>query len=208
MSQLKDIEIRPIMPSSMFTGFSMQDLEDMVNENPSLRGYIQGYLAERRLKVQIEALPDVTSVEKIQDSSDEKGDFKVIYKGVPITIESKSVATDSVKEDILTQTWQAKVRVKNSDRREVVIEGFGTINTSCLTRGQFDILAISCFAVSGEWDFLFIENRYLPEAGIPGLMKTSFMINPATTPCLTHNLPKLLETCYLNKVQLAQAVSY
>jgi hypothetical protein len=196
------------MPNSLFTGFSMQDLEDMVDENPSLRGYIQGYLAERRLKTQIETLPYVTSVEKIKDQSDEKGDFRVIYKGMTLTVESKSVATDSVKEDLLTQTWQAKVRVKNSDRREVIIEGFGTINTSCLTRGQFDILAISCFAVSGEWDFLFIENRYLPGTDMPGLMKTSFLINPSTTPCLTSNLPKLLETCYLNKVQLAQAVSY
>lgn len=189
--------------TSILSGFSISDLEEMICENPSLRGYMQGYLAERVLRKQLEQLEDVTSVTKIPDQDDEKGDFKVVYKGKPITIEVKSIATDSVKEDVLTQTWQGTVRIKNTDKRELQIEGVGTISSTKLLKGQFDILAICCFAVSGEWNFMFLENKYIPEdTEIPGLLKTSFVINPATTACLTHDVKKLLDSTYVNKYEV------
>lgn len=179
---------------SILSGFTMDDLQELIEENSSLRGYLQGYLAERALRAQILRIPGVESVTKIPDRDQEKGDFKVLYRGVPMTIEVKSVMTDSIKEDILSQTWQGSVMVKNTDKREVSVEGLGTIATTKLERGQFDILAICCFAVSGEWDFLFIENRFIPaaEEGY-NLLKTKFIVNPGTTPGVTDNLVNLLE---------------
>jgi len=180
--------------ASILSGFSMNDIQEMIDENSSLRGYLQGYLAERSLKRQMLQIPGVSSVKKIPDRADEKGDFEVVYQGVPITVEVKSVMTSSVREDILTQNWQGSVLVKNTDKREVTVEGVGTISTTKLTRGQFDILAICCFAVSGEWDFMFIENRFIPAAEEHhDLLKTQFIINPSTTPGLTDNLVKLLD---------------
>ncbi|MNK27614.1 hypothetical protein D3C87_459760 [compost metagenome] len=185
---------------TILSGFSLNDIEEMVSENPSLRGYLQGYLAEKVLRKKLEELPGVTSVTKIPDSASEKGDFKVIYKGTPITIEVKSLATNSVKEDILTQTWQGTVRIKNTDKREIEVDGIGTVSSSKLFKGQFDILAVCCFAVSGQWDFVFMENKYIPEdSEMPGLLKTSFVINPATTACLTEDLLKVLESTYSSK---------
>jgi hypothetical protein len=191
--------------ASILSGFSMSDLQDMIDENPSLRGYLQGYLAERSLKKQMLELPDVSSVKKIPDRSLDKGDFEVVYKGVSITVEVKSVATASIREDLLTQNWQGSVLVKNTDKREVMVEGIGTIQTTKLTRGQFDILAICCFAVSGKWDFMFIENRFIPSAEeSENLLKTRFTINPSTTPGLTYNLIKLLEKTLEIKAQALQ----
>jgi hypothetical protein len=150
-------------------------------------------------------IPGVTSVTKIPDRDAEKGDFKVVYKGVPMTIECKSVTTSSVREDVLTQNWQGSVLVKNTDKREVTVEGIGTFQTTKLTRGQFDILAVCCFAVSGEWDFVFLENRFIPSADESyDLLKTQFTINPSTTPGLTHNLTKLLEKTLEIKAQALQ----
>lgn len=179
---------------SILSGFTMDDIQELIDENSSLRGYLQGYLAERALKAQIIQIPGVESVIKIPDRDQEKGDFKVVYKGVPITIEAKSVMTDSIRSDVLSQTWQGSVMVKNTDKREVQVDGIGTITTTKLERGQFDILAICCFAVSGEWDFLFIENRFIPAADEGyNLLKTKFIVNPGTTPGVTNNLAKLLE---------------
>lgn len=188
--------------NSILQGFSISDVEEMISENPSLRGYLHGYLAERVLKKKLEAVPGVTSVAKIPDSVPEKGDFRVIYNSTPITIEVKSIATESVRENLLTQTWQGLVKIKNTDKRDIEVDGIGVISSSKLLKGQFDILAICCFAVSGEWDFVFIENKYIPEDEIPGLLKTSFVINPADTPGLTNDIAKLLDKTYLNKCGL------
>lgn len=183
----------------------MNDLQEMIDENPSLRGYIQGYLAERALKTQLLNIAGVSAVRKIPDMAPEKGDFEVIYKNVPLTIECKSVKTGSVKEDVLTQSWMGTVGVCNTDKREITIEGFGNISTSKLIRGQFDILAISCFAVNGEWSFMFIENRFLPSAEEHrDLLKSSFIINPATTPGLTEDISRVLEKALEIKAQAAQ----
>jgi len=191
--------------ASILSGFSMEDIQEMIDENSSLRGFLQGYLAERALKKQILEIPGVSSVTKIPDRDAEKGDFKVVFRGVPITIECKSVMTSTVKEDVLTQTWQGSVLVKNTDKREVTVDGIGTFQTTKLTRGQFDILAICCFAVSGEWDFLFIENRFIPAADESyDLLKTRFTVNPSTTPGVTNSLEKLLEKTLEIKGQALQ----
>ena len=187
---------------SILNGFTMDDIQEMISENPSLRGFLQGYLAERALKKQILEIPGVSSVTKIPDRDAEKGDFKVVYKEVPITVEVKSISTSSVRDDVLTQTWQGSVTVKNTDKREVTVDGIGTFQTTKLVRGQFDILAVCCFAVSGTWDFVFMENRFIPSAAeSQTLLKTQFIINPSTTPCLTHNLVKLLEKTLEIKAQ-------
>ncbi len=180
---------------SILSEFSQEELEAVIAENSSLRGYLQGYLAEVALKKQLLQMPGITSVIKIPDQDKEKGDFKVIYKGQTVTIEVKSVTTSSVKDDILHDTWQGTVSIKNTDKRDVLVDGIGTVSCTSLVKGEFDILAISCYAVSGTWDFLFIENEYLPEKSskLPGFIKTSFTVNPATTPCVTHDILSILD---------------
>lgn len=180
--------------TSILSGFTIEDIQEMIEENSSLRGYLQGYLAERALRSQVEKIPGVTFVKKIPDQGSEKGDLQISYKGSIITVEVKSLKTDSVTEDLFTQTWEGKVGIKNTDKREVEVDGIGTLSTTKLIRGQFDILAICCFAVSGKWDFMFIENRFIPAAEEHrDLLKTQFTINPYNTPGLTDDLQKLLE---------------
>lgn len=186
---------------SILKDFTQEELEEVITENSSLRGYLQGYLAEVSLKKQLLQIPGVTSVIKIPDQGKEKGDFKVVYKNKQITIEVKSIATNSVRDDVLNDTWQGKVQVKATDKWTIEVDGIGTITGTSLVKGKFDILAISCYAVSGKWDFVFIENEYLPEktSQIPGLIKTSFTINPATTPCLIEDIVDALDSVIAKK---------
>jgi hypothetical protein len=186
---------------SILSEFTPEEIESVIEENPFLRGYIQGYLAEVSLRKQLLLIPGITEVTKIPDSSSEKGDLKVIYKNQVVTIEVKSICTKSVRQDVLNDTWQGTVSVKASDKKEIFLEGVGMIDTISLVKGTFDILAISCYAVSNTWDFMYITNEYLPEKSfkLPGLIKSSFVINPSTTPCVTSNIVSLLEEVILKK---------
>ena len=180
-----------------------ETLSNMLKENPNLRGMFQGYISEVELKKQLLATPGVTNVVKIQDQDPEKGDLKVTYLGEEITIEVKSISTDSVKWDHLNDIWCGTVTLKSTDIREITIEGKGKLRCTHLERGQFDILAISCFAVYNEWEFHFMESDYLPSSKLStDYLKTSFVVNPETTPCLVPTLPEILHSVYLKKQML------
>jgi len=188
--------------TSILAGVSTSDIETLMDENPSLRGYMQGYLAEMMLRRKLIGLDGVEEVVKIPDRDVERGDLKILYRGCPITMEVKSVATSSIKEDTMNGTWQGTVLVKNTDRRVVKVNGLGEVTSTNLVKGEFDILAICCFAVRGCWDFAFIESRYLPEPDtLPGLVKTKFSINPMLTGGLTHDPLKVLEAVRRRKTQ-------
>jgi hypothetical protein len=184
------------MTNSILSDFTSAELESLIEENPSLRGYIQGYLGELALKKQLLKIGGVTSVEKISDHHADKGDLRVIYNGRVVSVEVKSLKTTSVRPDVLNDTWQGTVLIKNTDKREIDVPGIGIINTSSLIKGEFDILAICCYAVSKKWEFLFIENRYLPEKSQlqPGVLKTSFIINPDTTALVSSDFIKVVES--------------
>jgi hypothetical protein len=181
---------------SILSGFSMDDLEYLVSTNSSLRGYLQGYLAELKLSIILASIEGVTEVTKIPDQHSRKGDFEVIYKHLPITIECKSVKTASVKQDGLHDSWEGNVGVRNSDSVELDVEGC-QMRTSLIQKGTFDILAVCCFAAVGDWEFLYIENKYLPESSVgPGFIDANFKINPRTTAGVIHNPALALERIY------------
>lgn len=186
---------------NILSKFTLGEIEEILSENSSLRGYLQGYLAEYSLKKQLLYLPNVASVVKIPDQSEEKGDLRVTYKGLNITIEVKSIATDSVGEDILNDTWKGTVQIKNTDSRQLELAGIEPFYSSYLKRGEFDILAISCYAVYNDWEFLFMENEHLPSSSKhPDLLKTSFVVNPETTALVSKTIQSLLETVWQKKM--------
>jgi hypothetical protein len=42
--------------------------------------------------------------------------------------------------------WQGKAQVDASDSRTISLPDGSTMKTTCLLRGEFDILAVNCFA--------------------------------------------------------------
>lgn len=185
--------------ASPLDGFTFDDIEYLIETNPYLRGYLSGYLAELSLQRQLEGLPNISSVRKIPDAEQRKGDLEVVYKGLPLTIECKSIESSSIKVDHLHNSWTGSVSIKNSDKRTIMVSG-EEVSLTNLVKGTFDILAISCFAVNGTWSFLFIENKYLPEKNLtPGLISTKLLINPKTTACVQEDISLVLEKAYQNK---------
>jgi hypothetical protein len=69
----------------------------VVRDNPSLRGMILGYIAERKLK-DLFILSGKTNNHRKDDdhNRDKKGDLTLNYKGEEIIIEVKSLQTNSI----------------------------------------------------------------------------------------------------------------
>ena len=139
-----------------------QDLSELVDQNPSLRGILIGYVAEKKLQDLLLARTSVTEVRKDDDHDrTRKGDRRLTYKGRNFIVEVKSIQTNSVK-NLGNKQWTGRAQVDASDSRDVVFPDGTSLKTTCLLRGQFDVLAINCFAFGGQWRFAFALNSELP----------------------------------------------
>jgi hypothetical protein len=174
---------------------SLDDLEGMMMENPNLKGYIQGYVAEMNLRRLLLQTPEVVSVTKIPDSRDQTGDFSVVFRDETLIIEAKSLRSYTVQSDFLNQSWEGSVQVCRSHGSKTS-DDFPTI----INHNEFDILAICCIAATEDWSFYFLEKLYYPDTiSTPGHFPNRFKINPLTTPGLTNNVHKVLNMAYERK---------
>ena len=141
-----------------------EDLTSAIDENPSLRGMLLGYVAEYKLRnLWFVGKPNVTHFVKHDDHNrKKKGDLVVTYKGHPFIVESKSLQTHSIRRE--GDCWIGKAQCDASDRRTVTFADGSTLETTCLLAGEFDILAINLFAFENQWRFAFAKNSDLPRS--------------------------------------------
>lgn len=144
-------------------GISEHDLTELVDQNPSLRGILLGYVAERKFHETFLDHPAITEKGKDDDHDrTRKGDRRITYKGTSLVIEVKSLQTNLVK-NLGNDCWAGKSQVDASDSREVTFPNDSTLKTTCLLRGEFDLLAVNCFAFGDRWRFAFALNSELPQ---------------------------------------------
>jgi hypothetical protein len=119
-----------------------------------------GYVAEYKLRsMWFIGRPGVTHHVKHDDHDrKKKGDLVVTYKTHPFIIESKSLQTNSIREE--GGVWFGKAQCDASDRRIVTF----TNGSTCLLAGEFDILAVNLFAFENQWRFVFAKNSDLPRS--------------------------------------------
>ena len=145
------------MPKSILERWEVtaEELTRVVDQNPSLRGMMFGYLAELKLENLLRQQQEgPLRIEKPDDHDrTKKGDSVVIYKERQFIFESKSLQTNTIgKTD---HGWAGKAQVDASDRRTVTLPDGTQLNTTCLLRGGFDILAVNIFAFEEQWRFVF-----------------------------------------------------
>jgi hypothetical protein len=141
----------------------------LLEENPSLRGMLQGYVAELKLKETVTSIAGVSYTEKFDDHNrKKKGDLYIIYRDKAFDLESKSVQSNSVKWDDNKKQWTGKAQVDASDRRTITLPNGSTLDTTLLLRGEFDILAVNCYAFENQWGFIYARNKDLPTSNYRG----------------------------------------
>lgn len=139
-----------------------EQLTELLSKNPSLRGMLLGYVAEHKLRKIITSFPEVTFTTKFDDHNrKKKGDLYIVYHGKAFNVESKSLQTNTVKFDE-NQCWTGKIQVDASDRRNITLPNGDQLNTTLLLRGEFDVLAVNCYAFENKWHFIFAKNQDLP----------------------------------------------
>lgn len=125
---------------------SPEELTQIVEDNPSLRGFLFGYISEYKARAYFAGHKEITNLKKYDDHDrTSKGDISFLYKGKEFRIEAKSLQTNSVLNTGFDQ-WSGKFQCDASDRREILLPNGHTINTTCLAVGEFDIVAISLYA--------------------------------------------------------------
>jgi hypothetical protein len=145
-------------------GISVEDLSKAILENGSLRGMVFGYVAEIKLRHLLEENSEVSFVVKHDDHDRKrKGDLRIVYKGQEFLLESKSLQSNSVQQ-LPDGSWRGKTQVDGSDRRKVKFADGSSLETTLLLVGEFDVLAINCFAFESQWFWLFARNRDLPRS--------------------------------------------
>ena len=139
-----------------------QELTEIIQQNPSMRGLMMGYIAEYKLMKMHFSDPCFENVHKADDHDrSRKGDLTVTYKGKQFKIECKSLQTNSIRK---TDTgYQGKFQCDASDRRRIKI-GSRSVETTCLLIGEFDIVAVNLFSFEEKWRFGFALNDDLPRS--------------------------------------------
>lgn len=143
-------------------GITEEELTELVEQNPSLRGIMLGYVAEKKFHDEFLEHPEISEKGKDDDHNrKKKGDRRIVYKGKSLIIEVKSVQTATVKM-LGEDKWSGKSQVDGSDRRIIKFPDGTDLNTTLLLRGEFDLLAVNCFAFGEKWRFAFAKNKDLP----------------------------------------------
>jgi len=139
-----------------------EEFTELIDQNPSLRGMNLGYVAEKKFHDQFLSHPSITHFSKDDDHDrTKKGDRRIVYRGHEFIVEVKSLQTNMCK-DLGDDNWVGKSQVDGSDRRIVKFSDGTELNTTLLVRGEFDLLAVNCFAFGEKWRFAFAKNSDLP----------------------------------------------
>lgn len=185
-----------ISANQLLNSLSKEQFLSMIDGNNSCKGMLMGYIAEQVLANKLSEIPEVLKVSKIPDQDKRKGDLLILYKLkendeiIEFSIEVKCVRSKTAKLQLLDGGFTGRVQVGFSDS---TVLNDGT-RTSCALRGSFDILAICTVTVTGEWDFYFIHNKYLPTSEKhPDRIESNLIINTDNTPCLYKDIKKVIQ---------------
>ncbi len=141
-------------------GLTEQELTEIIQENPSMRGLMLGYIAEYKLRKMYFSDPVFEKVHKADDHDrSRKADLTVTHNGREFKIECKSLQTNSIKKT--EEGYEGKYQCDASDRRTVKLRGGKKIETTCLLVGEFDIIAVNLFSFEEKWRFAFALNEDL-----------------------------------------------
>lgn len=128
-------------------GLPIDQILDLIAENPRLHTAVRGGVAERHLQLVLKTMRGVTDIQKINE--DGKPDFAIKFQRKPFRIECKNVSPD---------TSRGLPRVDFQKTRAAK----GNPCSRYYSADQFEVLAACIYPVTGSWDFKFCLTETLP----------------------------------------------
>lgn len=146
---------------------AVEELDEIISANPSLRGFMFGYVSEYKLRKMWFSDERISNLVKYDNHDrSRKGDISFTYKDVEISVEVKSLQTHSIRK--VGSGYVGKFQCDASDRRQVILPNKQKVETTCLVVGEFDLLAVNLFEFEQEWRFVFAKNKDLPRSRFSG----------------------------------------
>ena len=138
-----------------------EDLVYAIKRAPSLRGMMLGYIAEEMFLKFLRRNGDVSDLRQHDDHdrSMNKADVDFLIGGNRISVQLKSIQTNSICYRSDLSVLHASVQNDGSDKREVILEGGEIVLTTNYRVGDYDVLAVPLFPLTGAWDFAYKLNR-------------------------------------------------
>jgi len=144
-------------------GLTLKELNDILSYRPSMRGMLMGFVAEYRLSEKWFSDARIHRWTRYDDHDrTRRGDFWFTYQGVTLSVEVKSLQSNSVRYE--NGIYTGTVQVDASDSKPQLLPNGDTVKTACLITGGFDILAVNLFEFGQEWRFAFAKNADLPRS--------------------------------------------
>lgn len=142
-------------------GLTPSELNEILASRPSLRGILIGFVAEYKLPKMWFSDERIVALERYDNHDRTRpGDFGFFYRGAPISVQVKSLQSNSVRR---TETgYTGSFQCDASDRRPVRLPNGQTVETTCLLAGGFDLVAVNLFEFGQVWRFAFAKNTDLP----------------------------------------------
>src|SRR5205809_4128746 len=99
---------------------SPEELNEILAANPSLRGMTFGYVSEYKLRKMWFSDDGITDLVKYDDHDRaKKGDIAFTYRAVKISVEVKSLQTNTIR--VVDDAYTARFQCDASDRRRVTL---------------------------------------------------------------------------------------
>lgn len=169
-----------IAASSLLEGLSWETLASIIDSNSGLASPMFGYIAEHWLSQQLSSTPGILSAQKIPDEEKRRGDFLVKLQDREVILELKCIGSGGIMIDPIHQEKRGRIHLCHSDSR--LVDGRPTSSTP---KGEYDILGVCSYSLTGTWDYWFMNNRHLPTSSFhPDRVATSLAITPGVTPFL------------------------
>ena len=138
-----------------------EDLVQAIKRAPSLRGMILGYIAEEMFGRHVLQDPSISDVRQHNDHdrTNNKVDTDFVFEGRRVSIQLKSLQTNSIVWRNDLQVLHGVVQNDGSDKRDVKLPNGETVATTNYRIGDYQILAVPLFPFTGKWDFAYKKNR-------------------------------------------------
>ena len=127
-----------------------------------------GFVAEYKLTKMHFKDPRISGLGRARDHERSRpGDMTFNYKGVPVSVSSKSLQTNSVKV-VDGGGFKGSCQCDASDKRTIRLPNSEVIQATNLVVGGFDLLAVNIFHFGQQWRFAFAKNIDLPRSTFRG----------------------------------------